>query len=550
VAEEKRLAHVDVKLDGSPLKPELYEALTLISVEESVQLPDSFMLRFADPHFKLFDQSLFTFGSALDIAFSGEGPLMTVTRGEITGISVEQGAGGLHELVLQGMDVTHRLAKGPKTRSFQQQTDADIAAGIISEYGFKQDIDSTSEVYDYVLQSNQTDYAFLRERAERVGFDLWIADRTFYFKPSPQSKSRPVLRWGENLHTFKVRFSATERCDEVMVRGWDPVAKQNVLGRAAEGDLGTSIKVAKDLAEAARSAFGTVTRTSGRYPVTTQREADNLARSLFLKCSGDQVIARGEADGDPRIAAGATVTVESMGTKLSGDYRITSVEHIYGGASSYVTRFVCGGKEPGQLTELLSQAGGSSAKGNGWAGLVVGVVTNNDDSDKLGRVRVKFPTLNDSDESAWAKVVAPGAGAKRGMECTPEVGDEVLVGFEHNDVRRPVVLGGLWNRNDPPPDEVTQGGQVMKRNWTSRNGHRLELSDDDSEGSISLTLGDSSSKVSLSKSQCQFTGETKLTVEGQDVEIKGLTKISLKAPIIEIKADGEVKVAGAIIRLN
>jgi phage protein D/phage baseplate assembly protein gpV len=552
VPEERRLAHVALTLDGRPLPPDMYGTLSLVSVEESVHLPDAFVIRFADPHFELFDRMMFKLGSALDIAFSGEGPLTTVTRGEITAVSVEQGPQGFHELVLHGMDVTHRLAKVPKTRSFQQQTDSDIARQIVSDYGFRQDIDSTPEVYDYVLQSNQTDYAFLRERGNRIGFDLWIADRTFFFKPSPNSNTPPpVLRWGQNLQKFKVRFSAAERCDEVTVRGWDPVGKRNLLGRATDGDSGTDIAVAREFADAARSAFGRVTRTSGRYPVSTQREADNVARSLLLKCSGDEVIARGQAEGDPLLAAGATVTIESMGQKLSGRYRVTSVEHVYGAGSPYLTRFVCGGKEPGQLAELLSDAGGAtSGKANGWAGLVVGVVTNNEDPNRLGRVRVKFPTLSDSDESAWAKVTAPGAGANRGIDCTPEVGDEVLVGFEHNDVRRPVILGGFWNSSDPPPDGAAAGGHVARRSWTSRNGHRVELSDEESEGSIAITLGDATSKLSLSRSASQLKGEQRLTVEGRDIEVKAVSRISLKAPSIEIQADGAVKITGRPITLN
>lgn len=554
---EERLAHVVLTVNGSALPVDLYDALGLVRVEESVQLPDSFLIRFADPRFKLFDRMLFTVGSTIDIAFSGEqGKLITVTRGEVTAVSVEQGPDGLHDLVLHGLDVTHRLAKRPKTRSFQQQTDADIAANVIGDYGFERDIDPTFEIYDYVLQSNQTDYAFLRERANRIGFDFWISDRKFFFKPKPASAtSAPVLRWGENLHKFKVRFSSAERCDEVVIRGWDPVAKRAVIGRAMEGDPGTSIPVAKEFADAARTAFGSVSRTSGRYPVATQREADNVAKSLLLKCSGDEVIARGEAEGDPRISAGATLAIESMGQKLSGTYRTTSVEHVYGGESSYVTRFVCGGKEPGQLTELLSQSGGNSSvspSGNGWGGLVIGTVTNVSDKDNLGRVRVKFPTLAESDESAWAKIATPGAGNKRGLECLPEVNDEVLIGFEHNDVHRPVVLGGLWNRNDPPPDSeaVGRGGQIERRSWTSRNGHRVELSDDDSEGSVSLTLGDSSAKLLLKRSDSQVAGEQKLTFQGQDIEIKAASSISLQAPSIKIQGDAEVEVRGGMIKLN
>ena len=78
-------------------------------------------------------------------------------------------------------------------------------------------------------------------------------------------------------------------------------------------------------------------------------------------------------------------------------------------------------------------------------GVVVGVVTNNQDPDGLGRVKVKFPWLSDADESSWARIAAPMAGKERGLYFLPEVDDEVLVIFEHGDLRFPFVPGALWN---------------------------------------------------------------------------------------------------------
>src|ERR1700750_2275998 len=81
-------------------------------------------------------------------------------------------------------------------------------------------------------------------------------------------------------------------------------------------------------------------------------------------------------------------------------------------------------------------------------GVVVAVVTNNQDPDGFGRVKVKFPWLSDVDESSWARIAAPMAGKARGIYFLPEVDDEVLVIFEHGDVRSPYVLGALWNCQD------------------------------------------------------------------------------------------------------
>jgi phage protein D/phage baseplate assembly protein gpV len=547
VAGERRLDAVALTVDGADLPPDVYDRLTLVRVEESVHLPDVFSMRFDDPHFELFDQARFRLGTKVDIAFRAEGALVTVTVGEVTAISVEPGPTGRHELVVSGLDVAHRLAREPRTRSFLNMTDADIVAQIADEYGLDGDIDRTTEVHEYVLQTSETDYAFLARQARRVGFDLWITDRTLHFKPRPTAEgSPPTLRWGDNLQRFKVRFSSAERCDSVTVRGQDPVAKRTLVGQADTGDAGTDAPAVEEMADDARTAFGRIERFAGQFPVATQAEADALAASLLLKASGGEVIARGEAAGDPLISAGAEVVIEQVGERLSGRWRLTGVQHVYGGQSPYVTRFVCGGKEPAGLADLLA-GGGERAT---WVSPVVGLVTNCDDPLKLGRVKVKFPTLTDDDESAWARVVAPGAGPDRGLQAIPEVGDEVLVGFELGDTRRPYVLGGLWSQQDSPPDgDAVTGGQVARRSWHSRTGHRVELQDD-APATVTVATGEADCRLVLNGDDSLLRGERKLTIEGADITIRADRTLTLDAARVEITASSDVTVSGTPIKLN
>jgi len=540
----KRLDGVVLTVDGRPLAPELYPKVALVRVEESVHLPDFFAIHFDDPHFELFDKGTFTLGTRIEIAFRAEGDPVVVTSGEVTAVVIEPGTSGRHELVLTGFDLTHRLAREPKSRSFQRVTDADIAARIAGEYGLDPDIDGTGATHDYVLQAGETDYAFLRRRASRIGFDVWITDRKFCFKKSPRSSATPPkLRYGQNLSTFKVRFSAAERCDEVQIRGWDQLGKQAITGKATETDPGSDAPAATEMAAAARRAFGRVQRSAGQFPVTDQSEADALATSLLLRASGEEVVLRGEAVGDPNIGAGAKVSVEGVGSRLTGNYRVTGVEHTYGAGKAYLTRFVCGGKEPGGLADLTGGAGssGGSVDKRGWTGLVVGVVTNNDDPEKLGRVRVKFPTLSADDESAWARISTPGGGKQRGLQWLPEVDDEVLVGFELEDHTRPVVLGGLWNRTDGPPQpDAASGGSVTKRLLASRKDSRLVFDDD--APSVELSLGGSPCLLHLEGSESSLKGDQKLTLTATQIEIKATSKLTLSGATVEI--------SGTPIKLN
>lgn len=540
-----------ITLDGRPIAADLYPRITLLRVEESVQLPDAFEIHFEDAHFELFDTGTFSLGSRIAIAMRTEGGPVAISAGEVTTIAVDQVDGRRHQLVVSGFDLTHRLSAAPKRRSFQRMSDADIAGQIAREYSLDTDIDSTGQVHEYLLQANETDARFLRRRAARIGFDLWVTDRTFHFKRKPEGQGdTPTLTWGDNLNAFKVRFSMIERCDEVVTRGWNPLGKRVVTGTASRGDLGTDAPAAQQMASAAQSAFGHVQRFAAQFPVADQAEADSLATSLLLRATGEEVKLRGESRGNPRIGAGGDIHLDGVGSRLTGRYRVTSATHLYGAGRPYVTQFVCGGKDPGALADLMTTRGFTGAAEPAWGGITIGQVTNNDDPEHLCRVKVKFPALSDEDESAWARLVTPGGGPDRGLQWVPEINDEVLVAFELGDHGRPMVLGGLWNRSDKPPKaDAVSGGRVDERLITSRKQHRLSMVDGPTS-SAELSLGDSGCLLHLEKSSTTLEGEDELVLSARRIEIRASDSMTITAPSIAISASGELTVAGQPIKLN
>lgn len=555
---------VQIKVDGTALADDVHNDLAFVRVEESVQLPDAFQVHFYDPFFQLFDRKLFKIGSAIEVAFRAGSSLVTVTKGEVTAITIEQGRGTGNELVIAGFDKLHRLHKKPKSHTYLNMTDSAIVSKIAGDNGLSASVDSTSETHQYVVQHGQTDYEFIRERADRNGYHVYFADGKLAFKKKPAATgSAPALAWGDNLTKFRVRLSASERADDVTVKGWDATQKQVITGKATvASDLSMKYTTAPVLAtveQQAKSSFGTVSRMAGHIPVETQAEAKALAGSFLLKAAGGEVVVRGEALGNPNIAAGATVTISGVGESLSGSYTLTSVEHVYGAEISYTTRFVSSGKDPDSLSELLS--GGRSAEGatQGWGGLAVGVVTNANDPDKLGRVKVKIPVLSEEDETAWARVASPGGGANRGLSVLPEVQDEVLVGFEFGDMRRPVILGGLWNKTDtPPPTTEVKDGKVRTRVWQSRAGHKIELVDDDSAPTVTIAFKGSTSTIELTKDGVTVKTDKSLTLEGKDIEVKASGKlalsgsqgVSIKGGKVEINGSPDVTVSAPQIKLN
>lgn len=179
------------------------------------------------------------------------------------------------------------------------------------------------------------------------------------------------------------------------------------------------------------------------------------------------------------------------------------------------------------LLDLLTPARHSGAQHIN--GVVTGVVTNNQDPEGLGRVRVRFPWLSQSDESSWARVAAPMAGKERGLYSLPEVDDEVLVAFEQGDPRFPYVLGALWSSPNPPP-ETNDDGDNNIRVIKSRSGHIIRL--DDSDGAEKIEIVDKSGSNSITIN----TADNSISIQSTDGKLK------LRGNGIEISSQAEIKI--------
>lgn len=212
------------------------------------------------------------------------------------------------------------------------------------------------------------------------------------------------------------------------------------------------------------------------------------------------------------------------------------------------------------FSTLLEGPSGPSSEGRMY-GLVVGVVTNNQDPDGLGRVRLRFPWLNDAEESHWARIAAPMAGNKRGFYCLPEVDDEVLVGFEHGDLRLPYVLGALWNGKDAPPADNGDGKNNC-RLIQSRSGHVIRLNDEDGKetieiidksGNNSLIIDTAAKTITIQSDQdiALVASNGKISLEAKEIALKSSADAKMESGAgLDLKASGTLNAKGSTINLN
>lgn len=202
------------------------------------------------------------------------------------------------------------------------------------------------------------------------------------------------------------------------------------------------------------------------------------------------------------------------------------------------------------LMEVPREA--ESESGGNVKGVAIGVVTQNDDPEGLCRVKVSYPWHEQPRESYWARLASPMAGKQRGLVLIPEIGDEVLLAFERDDLRFPFVLGALWNGKDQPP-VANSDGKNDQRLFKSRKGHQL-MFDDGAKGVVELSLNDGK-KLRLDDDGMRFDDGkgNRFTVDsnGGALTIEASGKLTIKAASVAIQASGGLDIkAGAVMSLN
>jgi phage protein D len=564
-----------IEIDGTELSHDLESLLESVVVEDHLHTPDMFTLTFRDTSKDVYQKTKVQIGSKVKISalpLGGSTPDVLIS-GEVTGFHGAYGAAGTLA-VIRGYDASHRLHHGRVTQTYRNVKDSDIAKTVAARNDLEVGtVDDSKTTRDHVSQVNLSEWDFLQSRASEIGFEVSVQDGKLNFrKPTPSSdaptggdfhSSDPLqLVFGTSLLEFHPRVSSAEQVKDVKVRGWDPKTKQAIIGSAQAGAGSAALPMnAASMAE----KFGNRTYTTVNRPLSTQGEAEATAKAHAEHIGSAVAEAEGIARGNPKLKAGVAVSVGSVADHFTGSYTLTQTRHVFD-TQGYRTNFIVSGRQNRSLLGLVSAGsnGGGAGGGSPIYGVVVAIVTNNDDPDQQGRVKLKFPWLADDYESDWARLTQLGAGPSAGAVFIPEVNDEVLVAFEFGDVRRPYVVGSLYNGQDKPSlgSGLFSGGKVKRSGFVSRKGHRLVFFDDDGKSGIALISSDNKVRVALKQNgpEIHIYCEGKVTIESQgDMKLTSQANVSIEAGSqlelkgssgVKVSSDSSVEVTGTPIKLN
>jgi phage protein D len=574
-----------VSVNGSPLPPAVHERLVAGTVQQSIHLPDSVLLEIEDPDSTAIADGAFRIGAALVVSvISASNTAGTkVFVGEVTGLECEYDGLG-QRTVIRGYDGSHRLHRGRHTAAYVNSTYTDIVRKVVQRAGLTAgQMDASGAVHAHVAQANVDDWTFLRGLAAEIGFTLAVEEGKVCFRTPAAASSAPAATKVKNENPLelyvgdrsviraRVALTGCEQVSSSSVRGWDMVTKQAIVGVAPAPSSHHSVSLNGNSPANVGTPFGSATETVVADGPASQAVADAAAKATASRVGGGFAEAEIETFGNPKLHPGEGVGLGGVGAALSGRYVISAARHTLDTVSGYRTVITVSDRQERSLLSLTASAPEPSSL---LSGVVPAIVTNNNDTEhQLGRVKLKFPWLDDTYESDWARVIQPGAGATRGFQIIPEVNDEVLVAFEQGDPNRPYVLAGLHNGRDKPKaaqTEMVRASQVRQRVFYSRTGHNLLFVDDQGpQGSIVLQLGDGKTTVTLGGTptggvtvdtdrDVKVTTKMNASVQATgNVEVKGLkvtvqaeTELELKAAVVKIDAQGPIEARGAIIKLN
>jgi phage protein D/phage baseplate assembly protein gpV len=571
---------VKISVAGTDLGEEWLGKLLDVHVRDNLLLPDMAHVRFRDPDGSKVRSNPFKLGAALVIRLGADTDRTPAKlfEGEIVALEPE-----FREdeaiIAARAFDKGHRLNRTKESHTYLNMKAEDIVRQAAGRARVPTGtIDSTSVVHAHLQQSQETDWDLCWRLARMNGFELSVSEGKLNFAKRSTGSAAATLKWKDSLHSFRPRASAVGQVAEVTVNSHDPKAKQATSGTASSARSSSSSPPAifSQRSSAVSALNGGKALVADRIATSTG-EAKAMAEASLARNASAFVEAEGLAKGSPLLKAGATVKLEEVGD-FSGEYAISASTHIFRGGGAYTTKFEITGDRTRSFSQLVGgSSGGSSGGGGGgaksWAAhLVIAKVTNNNDPDNMGRVKVEFAALGSNMESEWARVATLNAGNERGIFMLPQPGDQVVVGFEHGDARRPFVLGSLYTGTEKLPADL-KDGQDRKSKVGIKTDHQFlahsekELKLHSSEKMIIEIKGNPGDlnidadgevtqkaaknfKVSASQN-FEVAANSSVKIKGSGtVEVESSGQLKVKGSTVSIEGSGMVEVKGGMIKLG
>jgi hypothetical protein len=330
--------YVDGKEDAG-----LSQGLLKMSVHETVQGLYRAELRFGnwgpkdnEIGFLYFDRKKLDFGKSLRLQLEND----LLFDGRISAMEAEFGEGSSPEIAVLLEDRLQDLRMTRRTRSFSDVSDADVIRRIANDHGLTPSLELTGPTHKVLAQVNQSDLAFIRERARAAGAELWIDDRNLYAKPrTARTGDALKLKYGSELRHFIALADLAHQRTSVTVSGWDVSGKKAISSKVDEAAIRNELGSDSSGAKLLDKAFGQRSESVAHTVPLTADEAKTHAESWYRAAARRFLVGRGLAQPNAKLRVGAWIELDGLGALFNGKYYLADVQHLFDGAGGFRSEF-------------------------------------------------------------------------------------------------------------------------------------------------------------------------------------------------------------------
>ena len=286
--------------------------------------------------FLYFDRAVLDFGKPFVVKIGDA----QVFDGRIMGLEAEFPDGRAAELTVLAEDRLQDLRMTRRTRTFADLDDAGVIRQIAGDHGLTANVSLQGPTHKVLAQVNQSDLAFVRERARSLGAELWMEGSALHVKPRANRTGTPLrMTHGKELREFSVLSDLARQRTAVSVTGWDVAGKQAVKYDATDQVVQGELEQGTSGAKLLREKIGERKDTFAHMVPMTSREAQDRAEAAFRAQARRFLTARGVAEPNGRLRVGAHVDLQGLGPMFSGKYYVAEVTHVFDGKKGIRTEF-------------------------------------------------------------------------------------------------------------------------------------------------------------------------------------------------------------------
>ncbi|CAD0003069.1 type VI secretion system Vgr family protein [Flavobacterium chungangense] len=357
-----------------------------------------------------------------------------------------------------------------KSRTYQQRGMNDIVLDILAEgpgeFYERDAIKSTYlQEFKYMAQYNETNFDFLKRLARRYGQWFYFDGMRMQFGQTKTSKIKLIN--GSSLHGFKIQTNMASH--KISLGGYDYNGAANIRNSSARTSSGSK----DSFSAVVGHNQGTVTQNdlnNGAY-TTNAQSSEEIEEMVKLQTAGSDANSV-YYSGTSYFPLGLGQVFSIVNQTVEHELIVTEVSHISQVHGNYSCNFkaIPADVAAPHFTDVnvFAKAETQPAK-----------VKDNNDPEGLGRVKVQFNWAGGNNSSEWLRMIQPHSGSGKGFYFIPEIGEEVLVGFEGSNAQNPYVLGTHYNGIES--SGYSSGGNDQKVIHT-RSGTKMVFND--AEGSI------------------------------------------------------------------